>query len=139
VYAVDVVPEKREAAKRMGAIPVETVPKVDVVLDFAGHGATTSAALRALAPGGRLIVVAINLRQLDFDPYRDLLARERRIIGCSDHLREELVDLLALAARGLVDLSGAITRTVPLQADAINEVLDDIERGTTHLRTVIVR
>jgi len=139
VYAVDVVPEKLAAAERMGAIPTDTVPTADVVLDFAGHRSATSAALRALAPGGRLMLVAINLRDLDFDPYRDVLARERRIIGCSDHLREELLDLMALAARGTIDLTPAITRTVPLNAAAINEVLDDVERGTTHLRTVIAR
>jgi propanol-preferring alcohol dehydrogenase len=143
IFAVDVVPEKLEAAKRMGAIPVEAMTveemqRVDVALDFAGHPATTSAALRALAPGGRLMVVAINLRELDIDPYRDVLARERRIIGCSDHLREELVELLDMAARREIDLSAAITRTVPLHAVAIDEALDDIERGTAHLRSVIV-
>lgn len=139
VYAVDLVPEKLAAAERMGAIPADRVPTVDVVLDFAGHRGATTAALRALAPGGRLLLVAINLRELDFDPYSDILARERRIIGCSDHLRQELVDLLALAARGAIDLTPAITRTVPLKAAAINEVLDDVERGTAHLRTVIAR
>ncbi len=144
IYAVDVVPEKLEAAKRMGALAMDatgwtTVPRADVVLDFAGHPATTSAALRALAPGGRLMIVAINLRELDFDPYRDLLARERHIIGCSDHLREELVELLRMAARKEIDLSSAITRTVTLDASAINDVLDDMDRGTAHLRSVIVR
>jgi len=138
IFAVDVVPEKLEAAKRMGAIPATTMPKADVVLDFAGHPATATAALRALAPGGRLMLVAINLRELDFDPYRDVLARERRIIGCSDHLRSELVEVLGMAARREIDLSAAITRTVPLEAGAISEVLDDIDRGTTHLRSVIV-
>jgi propanol-preferring alcohol dehydrogenase len=138
IYAVDVVPEKLVAAERMGAIPVSSLPRVDVVLDFAGHSATTSAALRALAPAGRLMLVAINLHALEFDAYRDVLAHERHIIGCSDHLREELVEVLDLAARGAIDLSAAITRTVPRRADAINEVLDDIERGTAHLRTVIV-
>ena len=143
IYAVDVVPEKLEAARRMGAIAIDAtegaVPRADVVLDFAGHGATTSAALRALAPGGRLMIVAINLRELDFDPYRDLLARERHIIGCSDHLREELVELLGMAARNEIDLTPAITRAVKLDANAVNAVLDDMDRGTKHLRSVIVR
>jgi propanol-preferring alcohol dehydrogenase len=139
IFAVDVVPEKLEAAKRMGAIPAGTVPTADVVLDFAGHPTTATAALRALAPGGRLMLVAINLRELDFDSYRDVLGRERRIIGCSDHLRGELVEVLDMAARREIDLAAAITRTVALEASAINEVLDDIERGTAHLRSVIVR
>src|SRR5260221_329036 len=49
----------------------------------------------------------------------------------------ELVELMDLARRGAIDLSGAITRTVPLEADAVNGVLDDLERGSGHLRTVI--
>jgi D-arabinose 1-dehydrogenase-like Zn-dependent alcohol dehydrogenase len=139
IHAVDVVPAKLEAARRMGALTADAMPGADVVLDFAGHAATTSAALRALAPGGRLMVVAINLRELPLDPYRDVLARERRIIGCSDHLREELVELLDMAARRELDLSAAITRTVPLDANTIDAVLDDVDRGTSHLRSVIVR
>ena len=113
------------------------VRDVDVVLDFAGHPPTTLQALRALARGGRIMIVAINLRELAIDPYRDLLARERHIIGVSDHTREELVELLQLAQRGVIDISRVITRRVSLDAAAINEVLDDLDRGTKHLRTVI--
>jgi propanol-preferring alcohol dehydrogenase len=142
IFAVDVVPEKLHAAEKLGAIPIHpdhlNEIEVDIALDFAGNIATTTAAIRALAPGGRLMVVAINLSRIECDPYRDLLARERHIIGCSDHLREELVKLLDMASRGTIDLSQAITRTVPLQAAAIDAVLDDIDRGTTHLRSVIL-
>jgi threonine dehydrogenase-like Zn-dependent dehydrogenase len=60
--------------------------------------------------------------------------RERRIIGCSDHTRAELMEL---ARTGAIDLSRAITRTVPLPAAAVNGVLDELEKGSGHLRTVI--
>jgi propanol-preferring alcohol dehydrogenase len=142
VYAVDPVAAKRELAAAMGAIPVAldelaAMPEVDVALDFAGHAATTLLALRRLATGGRLVLVAINLRQLTLDPYADVLGRERRIVGCSDHTRDELVELLALAASGAIDISQAISRRIPLEASAVNAALDDLERGTPHLRTVI--
>jgi D-arabinose 1-dehydrogenase-like Zn-dependent alcohol dehydrogenase len=110
---------------------------VDVVLEFTGNARAVRSALNALAPGGRLMIVAINLRSLTLDPYVDLLSRERRIIGCSDHTREEIVELLDLARRGEIDLSHAVTRTVPLEADEVNQVLDELESGTAHLRTVI--
>jgi hypothetical protein len=42
-----------------------------------------------------------------------------------------------LARTGKIDMSGAITRTVPLEADGVNGVLDDLEKGSGHLRTVI--
>jgi len=38
-----------------------------------------------------------------------------------------------------LDLSPAITRRVKLDADAINGALDDLDRGTSEIRTVIVR
>ena len=139
VYAVDPVPEKQRLAAALGATPVaiEDLPRVDVALDFAGHAPTTLLALRALAPGGRLVVVAINLRSLTLDPRRDVLDGERRIVGCSDHTREELVELLALAAGGRLDVAQAVSATVPLAAAAIDAVLDELERGTHRVRTVV--
>ena len=151
VFAVDVVPEKLQLAASFGATPLDAretpVHKallgatdgkgVDVVIEFTGNAEVARGGLRATTPGGRLMIVAINLRKFEFDPFADLLVRERRIIGCSDHTRAELVELMELARSGKIDLSRAITRTVPLEAGAINGVLDDLERGSGHLRTVI--
>jgi 2-desacetyl-2-hydroxyethyl bacteriochlorophyllide A dehydrogenase len=151
VFAVDAVPEKLELAAKFGATPLDAretpVHKailgatdgrgVDVAVEFTGNTEVARGGLRSLSPGGRLMIVAINLRALQFDPFADLLVRERRIIGCSDHTRAELVELMELARSGAIDLSGAITRTVSLEAGAINGVLDDLERGSGHLRTVI--
>lgn len=151
VFAVDVVPEKLSLASSFGAIPLDVretpVHKailgatdgrgVDVAIEFTGHAEVARGGLRSLSPGGRLMVVAINLRSFQFDPFADLLARERRIIGCSDHTRAELVELMELAASGALDLSRAITRSVPRDVDAVNGVLDELEKGSGHLRTVI--
>jgi len=151
VYAVDVVPSKLELAAQFGATPLDAretpVHKailgatdgrgVDVTVEFTGNAEVARGGLRSLSPGGRLMIVAINLRKFELDPFTDLLVRERRIIGCSDHTRAEIVELLDLAAAGKIDLSRAITRTVPLEADAVNGVLDDLEKGSGHLRTVI--
>ena len=151
VYAVDVVPAKLELAAQFGATPLDAretpVHKailgatdgrgVDVTLEFTGNAEVARGGLRSLTPGGRLMIVAINLRQFEFNPFADLLVRERHIIGCSDHTRAELVELLDLAARGEIDLSRAITRNVPLEQSAVNEALDDLEKGSGHLRTVI--
>jgi len=136
VIAVDVVPEKLALAKQFGARTGD-LNGVDVALEFTGNATVAQNALRSLAPGGRLMIVAINLRSMQIDPFSDLLAKERRIIGCSDHTREELLELMNLARRGEIDLTRAVTRTVPLEADAINAALDDLERQTSHLRTVI--
>ena len=132
VYVAERVPEKLALAGELGATP--GLPEgVDVALDFVGDSGLCLKALRALRPGGRLVLVAINLREFHFDAYADVLAKERRIIGCSDHTREELIELMQMD----LDLSRAITRRVPLDAKAINDVLGDLERGTPHLRTII--
>ena len=145
VIAVDTVAAKLRMAETMGAIAVDgkrddittALSGVDVVLDFATHAPTTLAALRALAFGGRLVFVGINLRRVEIDPYADLLAHERILTGSSDHTKGELVELLEIAGQGRLNLSSAITRTVPLSAASINEVFDDLRRGTHHFRTVI--
>jgi 2-desacetyl-2-hydroxyethyl bacteriochlorophyllide A dehydrogenase len=152
VIVADVVPGKLAAARDFGAHPLDASKSdfpealasatggrgVDVALDFAGTPASRTAALRALGPRGRLVIVALDARPFPFDPYRDVLAGERRIIGCSDHTRADLDELMRLAAAGSIDLSRAITRTVPLEAAAIDAVLDDLEGGTSHLRTVVL-
>lgn len=150
IAAVDVVPEKLAFAGELGAWPVDPAGDMtrqlldlsggrgfDFALDFAGHAPLTAAALRALAPGGTLVLVALSSETLAFDPYRDVLCSERRIIGCSDHLREELPELLSLAAAGRIGIDVAISRRVPLDAAAVNLTLDELERGSAHLRTVI--
>jgi propanol-preferring alcohol dehydrogenase len=50
----------------------------------------------------------------------------------------ELLQLVEFARRGLLDLSQVVTRTVPLEAGAINEVMDNLERFSSDTRTVIV-
>lgn len=152
VVVADVVAGKLAAARDFGAHPLDaSAPQFpdaiaaatggrgpDVALDFAGTPASRAAALRSLAPEGRLVIVALDARPFVFDPYRDVLGRERRIIGCSDHTRGDLNDLMEFAASGSIDPSRAITRRVSLEAAAIDAVLDDLEAGTGHLRSVIL-
>jgi D-arabinose 1-dehydrogenase-like Zn-dependent alcohol dehydrogenase len=151
VLAVDRVPEKLAAAARLGAHPLEASPDlaaallsategrgVDVVLDFAGRPQTTEAALQSLARRGRLVAVALSNEPVAVRPYRDLIGGEARLLGCNDHLTSELGELITLARNGSLDLSPAITRTVPLEAAAINQALDEMDAGTPHFRTVVV-
>lgn len=152
IAAVDVIPEKLALAERLGAVAIDAARPdledalarfggshgIDIALDFAGRAETSGAALRAFAPQGRLVLVALTRQPPQFDPYRDLVGGEARIVGCSDHLRDELVELMELAGTGRIDLSGAVSATVPLEPEAINAVLDGLEGGTPRLRTVIV-
>jgi D-arabinose 1-dehydrogenase-like Zn-dependent alcohol dehydrogenase len=69
--------------------------------------------------------------------YTELLGKEAQIIGCSDHLRHELPLLLAFVRQGKLDLSRMITKKIPLEVDAVNNVLDALDQFKSHIRVVI--
>ncbi len=155
VYAVDVNPVKLGLASRYGARPVHVqshLPDpveqirqlsggygVDVALEMIGLPATMRQALRSLAVFGRAVIVGISDQPLQIDTYRELLGPETELIGSNDHLLSELPLLLELARRGDMDLSDAVSRTIPLDADLINQTLDELsEFGSEAIRTVIV-
>lgn len=152
VFAVDIHPEKLALAQSLGAIPVnaalldpveeirrQTAGRgVDVSLELIGLPQTMKQALRALAILGRAVVVGITRRSIDIDTYNELLGPETELIGSNDHLLQELPLLLELARSGVLDLSQIVSRTVPLEAGAINAALDEIEQFSGAVRTVIV-
>jgi propanol-preferring alcohol dehydrogenase len=87
---------------------------------------------------GRAVIVGISDRPLEIDTYRELLGNEAEIIGSNDHLLQELPVLVEMARRQVLNTSRVVTRTVPLDADAINQTLDALERFDSGVRTVIV-
>jgi propanol-preferring alcohol dehydrogenase len=152
VYAVDINADKLKLAKKYGAIPVDASTSdpvaeirnltsgkgVDVALEMIGLPQTMKQAVRSLANMGRAVVAGVSNKPLEIDTYLELIAREAEVIGTNDHLLHELPLLLELTRRGKLNLSEAVSRTVPLQADAINQVLDNLEHTSSDVRTVIV-
>jgi propanol-preferring alcohol dehydrogenase len=84
------------------------------------------------------VLVGLSDDMLELDPYREILGREAELIGSNDHTLAEVSEVLAFAERGALDLSAAVARTVPLDAAAINEVLDALEQNRAGVRTVVV-
>ena len=152
VYAVDINADKLRLAETYGAIPVNARSSdpvreirrltqgkgVDVALEVIGLPQTMKQAVQSLAVMGRAVVAGVSDKPLELDTYRELICREGEVIGTSDHLLHELPLLLELARRGKLNLSEAVTRTVPLDADAINQALDNLEQFRSDIRTVIV-
>jgi propanol-preferring alcohol dehydrogenase len=151
VYAVDINADKLELATTYGAVPVDggagdpaaeirrltNGHGVDVALEMIGLPQTMQQAVQSLAVMGRAVIAGIGKEPLAIDTYHDLLGREAELIGTNDHLLQELPLLLELAQRGKLNL-GAVVRTVPLDADTVNRVLDDLEHFRGDVRTVIV-
>jgi propanol-preferring alcohol dehydrogenase len=152
VFAVDLRPERLALAEQLGAIAIDAtgghaVAKlmdatrgagVDVALDFVGLAAVMRQAVRCLAPQGRAVLVALSDERLELDPYREILGREAELIGSNDHTLAELHELIGFVERGALDLAPAVSATVPLDAAAINAVLDALEQNRAGVRTVVV-
>jgi propanol-preferring alcohol dehydrogenase len=152
VFAVDIKPAKLALARQLGAIPisgaegdpVEEIKRltggrgVDVALELIGLPSTMRQAVRSLAIQGRAALTGITEREFNVAPYAELISKEAEIIGVSDHLASELPSLIELARTGKLVLSGLITRTIPLEADAVNQTLDRLERFGDDVRTVLV-
>jgi 2-desacetyl-2-hydroxyethyl bacteriochlorophyllide A dehydrogenase len=152
VFAVDRNRQKLDLAAHYGAIPVDASRLdpvaeirratdgrgVDVALEVIGRAATMQQAIRCLAPMGRAVIVGIGSEPLAIDTYRELLGGEAEVIGSNDHLLQELPQLIEMARRGILDTSRVVTRTVPLDAAAVNGALDALERSEGGIRTVIV-
>jgi propanol-preferring alcohol dehydrogenase len=151
VFAVDINPAKLEMSERLGAIPVqakaadpvETLRQltqgrgVDVALELIGLPLTMRQAVRSLAIKGRAALVGITGETFAVAPYEELLNKEAEIIGVSDHLAQEIPLLIELVQQQKLDLSGVVTRTVPLDSGAINDTLDRLERFGNDVRVVV--
>lgn len=151
VYAVDVNPDKLAFAERRGCIPIDARAGdpvdairrrtdgrgVDAALELIGLPQTMEQAVRVLANRGRAALAGLSDRQFSLSAYHDLINREAEVIGVSDHLAVELAELIGLVERGELDLAGVVTRTVPLDAAAINDALDRLDSCGGDVRTVV--
>ena len=151
VLAVDIRPESLALAAHYGAIainarsvdPVQEVRRVtggrgaDVAVELIGLPATQRQAVQCLAPMGRAVLVGISDEPMQLDTYREVLGPEAEVIGANDHLLQELPTVIEMARRGILDTSRVVTRTVALEAAAINAALDALERFEGGVRTVV--
>jgi propanol-preferring alcohol dehydrogenase len=67
-----------------------------------------------------------------------VLGKEAEIIGSNDHLLHELPLLVDMAQRKILDTSRVVSQTISLNADKINQRLDNLEKFTSDVRVVIV-
>ena len=138
VYAVDIDESKLELAKGYEAIPINAkkekpVKKIreltgggaGVSFEFVGNPLTVKQAVSCLGVQGKMIQVGICNRDVSLNPYNDLLLKEGEIIGCADHLRQELPILIKLAQDGKLDLSKIITDRIRFRE--INEGMKRLE------------
>lgn len=152
VYAVDINEGKLDLAAQYDAIPINAKNSdpvteikrmtngrgVNVAIEMIGLPQTMKQAIQVAGVMGRVVIVGLSNHPLEIQTYTELLGNETELIGSNDHHLQELPILIDLARRKVLDISRIVTRTIPLDADAINSTLDDLERFSGDVRTVIV-
>jgi 2-desacetyl-2-hydroxyethyl bacteriochlorophyllide A dehydrogenase len=152
VYAIDIKQDKLNLAAEYGAIPIHAKDRdavqalqeatkgkgVDVALEMIGLQSTMRQAVLSLGVMGRAVIVGLGNKPLEINPYQELLGKEAEVIGSNDHLLQELPLLVDLTRRKILDTSRVVTKTIPLDANQVNQVLDNLESFDSGVRTVIV-
>jgi propanol-preferring alcohol dehydrogenase len=124
-------------ARALGAVwsgPSDQAPPepLDAAIIFAPVGALVPAALRAVAPGGRVVCAGIHMSDIPSFPY-EILWREREVVSVANLTRRDGEEFLALAPKVPVRTT---TRHYPL-AEA-NRALDDLRAGRLQGAAVLV-
>ena len=103
----------------------------EAVIDFVGEKGTTAKGLTMTRPMGSYYIVGYgeDIRI----PTVDMIIGEKNIIGNLVGTWAELVELMALADRGLVDLA-----TVEYRLADANQALRDLNSGKIHGRAVLI-
>ena len=152
VYAVDIKQDKLELASEYNATPIDA-SRVDAVqeirkltkgrgvnlaIEMIGLSKTMEQAIDSLGNLGRAVMVGLNQQPISINTYMQVLGKEAEIIGSNDHLLSELPLLVDLARRKILDLSRVVSQVIPLDANKINQRLDELELFTSDVRAVIV-
>lgn len=128
VTAVDVSEVKLRAAERFGASSVVDASKatdlgkairqatggVDVAAEVIGKPATVGAAVEAVRPGGRVVIVGYSEEPARINVGR-VMFREVEILGSLGCPLQDFPKVLGLCARGKVDVKALVTHRFPLE------------------------
>lgn len=151
IYAVEVNPAKLTLIRKLGGIPIDakaggpveqikeaTAGKgVDVSLELIGSAATMRQAVQCLGALGRAALVGLTAESMSIFPYPELINKEAKIIGVSDHLATDLPALMEFARADKLRFPPDALRVVDLDAGQINAVLNALQSFIDHVRTVI--
>jgi len=144
VIAVDVVDEKLELARRLGAHHVVNALREDPAAAIQGLGGATSAveltatdaafdqAFRSLRRGGTLVLVGLPAHNEMKLPVFQTVLGGISVVGSIVGTRADLREVFALHAQGRTHV---IRETRPLSA--VNEAIDDVLHGRVDARIVL--
>jgi Zn-dependent alcohol dehydrogenase len=151
IVAVDIADDKLAAARAAGATDVVnsslTDPAaavhdllgrgVDAAFEAVGRGATIVQAVAMVREGGRVVPVGLARGDATADiPITHLVRRKVRVMGSfGARPRIDMPVVLGLAARGAIDVAGAVTRKYAF-ADA-GQAYADLDKGLVVGRAIV--
>jgi propanol-preferring alcohol dehydrogenase len=127
VVAVDVAPFRLRFAERLGALVAEggecaeervraLLPEApSLVIEASGNPAAQRQALDLLAPGGRMVLLGHSRAPLDLWTSRDLIAREKSLLGSEYFDPAEFGPNQQLVLDGRLNPSQLVTHRLPLE------------------------
>jgi len=140
VIAVDVVKEKLEFARKLGADiainakeedPVKKIidltngEGVDVAAEFIGLPKTVEQVICSVRKGGRAIIVGFTAEKVRMDT-NEIVRREIQVTGSRGQTKRDLVELTQLVKADKLNVDPIITNRI---------TLDEINKGIAMLRT----
>lgn len=138
VYAAEPKDDARAQGLALGARECVTDAadlqrfNLDVIVDFAGFGTTTAAALRSVRDGGTVVLVGLSRNESTINT-PDFALRGLTLKSDATSTRQHLIDTLELIASGAVS---PVTTTIGF--DQIAEGLERVARGDVLGRLVAV-
>ncbi|HDI42713.1 MAG TPA: alcohol dehydrogenase [Candidatus Bathyarchaeota archaeon] len=153
VIAIDLVEEKLQLARRLGADetinagevdPVDAISEitdgrmVDVAVEAVGLAKTAEQTVRSVGKAGRSVFIGIGGETIKIQPYTQLITKEAKILGSSDHTKQEMQTILKLVKAGKIDLTHSITHWIHLEE--INEAMQTLRKNIGNpIRIVIIQ
>lgn len=151
VIAVDIVPEKLEMAKKLGAQAVvnaskeeridKTIKKLtgggaDVSFEAIGNPKTIQDAFACIRKGGRTVVIGYTNKNVEL-PASKIMFFEQEIIGSLGCRPVDYPKIIEMARTGKIKLKELVTGRFPLER--INDAFDLLRNNDPHaLRSIVV-
>jgi len=136
VYVAEVNEAAWDEARRQGALDVAADirafedKKLDVIVDFAGFGTTTAAAIDAVRPRGRVVQIGL-AKEMATISAQKIVMKEITYVGASSGEKGEAEAVLTLMAGGTIK-----SAVLPIGFDDIPESLNRLAEGGVRGRFV---
>lgn len=134
-YGADEIINLKEI-RNPGKTLKEITKGVDLLADFSGYMSNIEESLRAMNPGGRIVLVGIGRQPLKFQIPFILIERMISVLGSYGSDRRAIPELIELYLKGKINLSHSITSHHTLEE--LNQCLEDLdERKGNPIRFII--